>query len=216
LLAGHPEESRISMIRALEGYLNAQEQGVLMAGMTSLASLPIRINDMPAIPLGKLESAIYRDMRQRGTKLTIVDYLQLVTVEADSRAQEVARVSHCLQACARTMGRECGGLLVGISQLSRFEGLHPDLRHLKESGEIENDCDMALLLSNEGDGHGDVQRKRLRVGKQRNGPCRILHATFLGPCLRFENEVHGSNIEDYGQGEDDESDAQPRYGRRKK
>ena len=208
------QQSKMSFSDAMQGGLSQENQSRLLEGMERVAAMPIKIDDTPGIDVGRLRSVMTRDMRRRGTKMVCLDYIQIATAEAENRTQEVSKISGTLQHCARDLGRECGGFLVGVSQLSRGDYAHPELRNLRDSGSLEQDADMVIFVSDEGERtNDDVQRKRIQVAKQRNGPCHHFNAVFFGPCMRFENECDGG---DGSVEEESNSDSQPSYGRRRR
>jgi replicative DNA helicase len=207
------QQSRVCFTDALQGSLSQENQSKLMLGMEQVGAMPIKIDDTPGIDIGQMRAIVTRDMRRRGTKMVGFDYIQIATAEGENRQQEVSRISGTLQHCARDLGRETGGFLVGISQLSRGDYQHPELRHLRDSGSLEQDADIVIFVSDEGERtNDDAQMKRIQIGKQRNGPCHRFPAVFIGPYMRFENAAEGSEVVD----DDDGNDSQPSYGRRKK
>jgi replicative DNA helicase len=95
-----------------------------------------------------------------------------------------------LKAAARELGEICKGTLIAVSQLSRIPpGERPQLHHLRESGQIEQDADTVLLLSDQGNvelGQTLPWTKILDVAKQRNGPTGLVRFTFFPGVMGFE------------------------------
>jgi len=110
--------------------------------------------------------------------------------KADSRQQEISEISRSLKALAR----ELRVPLIAISQLSRAveqrSDHRPQLSDLRESGAIEQDADLVLLLLREEYYNPTEENKgmaELIIAKQRNGPVGTLNLAFLGEYMRFEN-----------------------------
>lgn len=129
-----------------------------------------------------------------GLKVVMVDYLQLVSTSnnKESREQQVAGISKGLKALAKELALP----VVVLSQLNRkaTDGA-PRLSELRESGSLEQDADVVLLLypeKQEQDGeHREVasETMNLDIAKQRNGPCQNIQLTFLRDITRFENST---------------------------
>jgi replicative DNA helicase len=118
--------------------------------------------------------------------LVVIDYLQLVQ-PADAREprqEQVAGISRRL----KLLARELAVPVVVMAQVNRAAEEHgrPQLRHLRESGAVEQDSDTVLLLHAE---PGDEGRVVVDVAKQRNGPTGEVPVTFLRQYQRFENHA---------------------------
>jgi replicative DNA helicase len=132
-------------------------------------------------------------MRQRNElKLVVVDYLQLMTSpkRTESRQQEVADLSRGLKLLAKEI--ECP--VVAVSQLNRGPEQRTDkkpaMSDLRESGSIEQDADMVILLHREAAYERDSPREGeadLIVAKHRNGPTDTIVVAFQGHFSRFQN-----------------------------
>lgn len=107
------------------------------------------------------------DIRARtligGYEIIIIDYLQLIAGQGATREAEVSRISREL----KTLGRSLGVTILALSQLSRSkDGQHPTMARLRESGQIEADADLILLLSIEDTARGS---RRLQIAKNKRG-----------------------------------------------
>lgn len=124
---------------------------------------------------------------ERAVGLVVVDYLQLVQVPGnDTRAQEIADVTRAMKQLAKDLG--CP--VVALSQLNRNaerDERPPRLADLRESGAIEQDSDVVLLIHRP-DPKDDTQRDII-IAKQRNGPTGTFTLAFNGKFCRFENLV---------------------------
>lgn len=175
-------------------YLSDEEwQNVLAAG-DEMAGTNIFIDDSSALKLRTLKTRARRLAHAQGVKLLIVDYLQLVQgTRGENRQQDVAEISRDLKALAG----EIGAPILALSQLNREaskERRHPSMADLRESGAIEQDADVILLLSPEDDTdpNADTTTTRVNVAKNRNGRTGRVHLTFRRDRMRFESCAFGS------------------------
>ena len=151
------------------------------------------IDETPAISLAELRGKARRLKARHDIKLVIVDYLQLMTASAlaakRGREQEVSEISRGLKALAK----ELHVPVVALAQLSRkAEGRQdgrPLLSDLRESGAIEQDADVVMMLHRDpaADMKAPTVPMELIVAKQRNGPTGVVELTFRRDVLRFEN-----------------------------
>ena len=182
--------AHVSLAKFRSGYLPWEERGRLQVAMSMISEWPIWIADPPSMRATEIRWKI-RTLAQRiKPTLVIVDYLQLLRAKAENRTQEVTEISIQLKAAARELGEICKGTLVAVSQLSRIPTNEmPQLHHLRESGQVEQDADVVLLLSDLDKverGQLKPSRKILDVAKQRNGPTGIVHFMFLPEVMGFE------------------------------
>jgi replicative DNA helicase len=153
---------------------------------------PILVDDSSNLTIMEMRAKARRIYARRKLGLIIVDYLQLVS-GSDPRApreQQVAEVSRGLKA----MAKELDLPVIVLSQLNRSsekENRTPRLSDLRESGSIEQDADVVLMLSRPKDADERFQTAAgaadLIIAKQRNGPVGDLKLTFLQEITRFEN-----------------------------
>jgi replicative DNA helicase len=158
-----------------------------------LNDAPLFIDETPAISLAELRGKARHLKLRNDIRLIIIDYLQLMTASATarnrSREQEVSEVSRGLKALAK----ELHVPVIALSQLSRKpEGRQdnrPILSDLRESGAIEQDADVVLLLHRPSDYNKEDRPNEADViiAKQRNGPTGDAHLAFFNDELRFEN-----------------------------
>lgn len=186
--------ARVNMKLLRDGMLsrNGEEQGRMLQAADELARAPFHIDDTSSATLSYIRSRARRVHAKRPLGLVIVDYLQLMGAAKGDlpREQQVAETSRGLKGLAK----ELNVPIIVISQLNRMsdkEKRAPRLSDLRESGSIEQDADVVLLLARNGE---DDQRFQvatdsadLIVAKQRNGPVGDLRLTFLRDITRFEN-----------------------------
>jgi len=157
-----------------------------------LKDAPLYIDDTPALRVIDLRAKARRLLAHHHVELIIVDYLQLMSSPgAESRQVEVAGISRGLKALAR----ELGVPVLAVAQLRRESEEHkrPRLSDLRESGAIEQDADVVLLLHREAMRHtpGTKEHEQARgtaeliIAKQRNGPTDTLRLTWQRRYTRF-------------------------------
>lgn len=148
------------------------------------------IADLPAANVSQLASLARRHKARRGMGLLVVDYLQLVDGQrqrGESREQEVARVSRRL----KSLAKELGVPAVVLAQLNRQtesrDKHRPRLSDLRESGQIEQDADVVLLLHRPEyyDPNDQPGVAELHVAKNRNGATGMVRLTFERHLTRF-------------------------------
>lgn len=184
--------SRVNIHRIRTGFLGESDFPHLVAAAGRLASAPIFVDDTPGINVMELRAKARRLKAKNDIKLIIVDYLQLmqsVSRRAENRQQEIAEISRAFKGLARELSIP----VILISQLNRAvegrEGHRPQLSDLRESGAIEQDADMVILLlrkeyydPEDSPGVADVI-----IAKQRNGPTGDMKLRFFGEFTRFED-----------------------------
>lgn len=177
--------------------------------LDDLSRTPIYIDDQPGNTIMKMRSAARKLKIEKGLKMLVVDYLQLMAPSTartnDSTVQQITEISRGL----KHLARELNIPVIALSQLSRAietRGGKPKLSDLRDSGSIEQDADLVMFIhSNEEDIRDengkvkDVQRKELIIAKHRNGP---LGQAVLDYHTRFNTfvEIDYSN---YGKIDED-------------
>ncbi len=144
------EESRVASDRIRRGEIGQRDFDKFVAVSRELASLPLFIDDTPAITLSAMRTRCRRLKRTRGLNLIVVDYLQLMRpsagVKHENRVQEVSQITQGLKALAK----ELAVPVLALSQLSRSvesrEDKRPQLSDLRESGSIEQDADAVMFI----------------------------------------------------------------------
>lgn len=178
------------------GKLGDNQFSNLSLAMGDLSESEIYIDDTPGLGLLELRAKARRLKLQHDIQLIIIDYLQLMEArKAENRQQEISSISRGLKALAR----ELEVPVIAVSQLNRSvetrEGHTPRMSDLRESGSIEQDADVIILLHRE-DYYDQTKRSRevdLNIAKQRNGPTGKITLTFLREILRFENFQHNTS-----------------------
>ncbi len=166
-----------------------------------LSELPVYVDDTPGLTVLMLRAKARRMVKQYGIKCIVIDYLQLMGAPGaarEGRQQEVSAISRGVKALAR----ELSVPVVCLSQLNRSaeqrEGHRPRMADLRETGSIEQDADVIILLHREAYYHqGDegwlaenatrINEAELIVAKQRNGPTGTVQLTWDSSTTRFKN-----------------------------
>jgi replicative DNA helicase len=133
--------------------------------------------------------------RQRGLKLVVVDYMQLMQARTrENRQQEIAEISLNLKGLAR----ELDVPVIAVSQLNRAlesrGDRRPQLGDLRESGAIEQDADVVLMIYRDEYYNPQTDQKGMAdiiIAKQRAGPTGVVKTTFAAEYTRFDNLPHG-------------------------
>lgn len=189
-------EGQINSERLRTGFLAHEEFPKLQRAAGMLSQAPIYIDDTPNIGVLELRSKARRHAAQRGCDLIIIDYLQLMSSpgRVENRQAEIAEISRSVKGIAR----ELRVPVIALSQLSREaekddQGM-PKLFHLRESGAIEQDADVVMMLSRvpSSESEGNDNLIRLNIAKQRNGPTGHFDLLFDRPIQRFKSLVHGA------------------------
>jgi replicative DNA helicase len=186
--------ARVNMKLLRDGLLskNGDEQNRLLQAADEFAKAPIFIDDSSAISIMQLRAKARRIHSRHPLGFIMVDYLQLLspTDPKVPREQQVAEASRGLKAIAK----ELDVPVLVLSQLNRSsekDNRTPKLSDLRESGSIEQDADVVLMLARPRDADEKFQvaadSAELIVAKQRNGPVGELKLTFLRDITRFEN-----------------------------
>ncbi len=188
--------ARVNMKLLRDGLLskNGEEQQRLLEAADEFTKSPIYIDDSSHLTIMELRAKSRRLASRRKLGFIIVDYLQLLspTDPRVPREQQVAEISRGLKALAK----ELDVPVLVLSQLNRAsekENRSPKLSDLRESGSIEQDADVVLMLARPRDADEKFQvasdSAELIVAKQRNGPVGELKLTFLRDITRFENHT---------------------------
>ena len=151
--------------------------------------MPLEIIDRAALSIDEMRSICDIKKRSEDIGLIIVDYLQLMTSPAMIREQEISQISRGLKALAK----EIGCPVIALAQINRGveqrANKRPLLSDLRESGAIEQDADVVMMLYREYayDEHASETDMEIIVTKNRHGECKTAHVEFLGSCQRISD-----------------------------
>ena len=204
--------ARVDMGRLRRGQLNDREIALLHGAHDEMRQTPIFVDDSPGMSVMEVRAKSRRLKMLHDIQVIFVDYLQLMHDPAtarESRQQEISAISRGLKALARELNIP----VVALAQLNRqVEGRstnRPRMSDLRESGAIEQDADVIMLLHREeyyldkkgGDGQAIDPSVRggaeIIIDKQRNGPTGVVQLHFTAQYARFDNATAGY-IDDQG------------------
>src|SRR4051812_38270222 len=177
-----------------KGMLQAHEYAHLANVVGELAKAPIWVDDAPGLTPLELRAKARRLKLQHDIKCIMVDYMQLMDNPGpESRQQQISEISRAIKAVAR----ELAVPVLALSQLNRQsegrDGHRPRMSDLRESGSIEQDADVIMLLHREDYyrmSEPDFQPDNIAeviIAKQRNGPTGTVKLLFQNKTTRFEN-----------------------------
>ncbi len=184
---------RIDQTRMRTGDMHDDDWPRFTSAVSQLKDKTLFIDDSPALTPNEMRTRARRIAREAGgLKLIVVDYLQLMrgNEKADNRTGEISEISRSLKAIAKEM--KCP--LIAGSQLNR--GLEsrndkrPLMSDLRESGAIEQDADLILMIYRDevyNPESPDKGTAEIIIGKQRNGPIGKVRLAFIGNLTKFEN-----------------------------
>ncbi len=174
------------------GFLSQTDWPKLVDAAQKLSEAPIFIDDTPSISALELRAKCRRLKAKHDIQMVIIDYLQLMrgSYRSESRQQEISEISRSIKALARELSIP----IIAISQLSRAaeqrEDHRPRLSDLRESGAIEQDADIVMLLFRE-EYYNPTEENtgvaEVIVAKQRNGPTGTIKMAFLKEYTKFSN-----------------------------
>jgi replicative DNA helicase len=174
-----------------QGVQNGMDLARIAAGVYEVESADISVDDTPSATPGELRSKCRRLLSDKGVDLIIVDYLQLMSPDRVSkdgnRVSDVSDISRGL----KMLARELNVPVIALSQLSRSseyrESGEPRLSDLRDSGAIEQDADVVLMLWKKGDvAFDDIDETvYAKIAKHRNGPTGLAELQFHRPTAKF-------------------------------
>lgn len=184
--------ARVSMVRLRDGISSAEERQRLLQAADELSKAPLWIDDSGSLNLLEVRAKSRRLHTKHTLGMIVVDYLQLLSgVDSSvSREQQIAELSRGLKG----MAKELNLPVLVLSQLNREsekEKRAPRLSDLRESGSIEQDADVVLMLARPKDAGDEfsvaADHADLIIAKQRNGAVGTVPLTFIREITRFEN-----------------------------
>jgi replicative DNA helicase len=183
-------EAKVPMNLMRTGQLSDDDWGRLAKRMGEVADAPLFIDDSPNMSLMEIRAKCRRLKQRHDLRMVVIDYLQLMSSpkRVENRQQEVSEMSRSL----KLLAKELGVPVVALSQLNRGpeqrQDKKPMLSDLRESGSIEQDADVVILLHREDAYERESPRAGeadLIVAKHRNGPTATVTVAFQGHYSRF-------------------------------
>jgi replicative DNA helicase len=191
-------EADVDAKKVRDGYASKEAIGRLVLAQTTIAGTNFFIDDSAGLTVPMMRAKAQRLKREKGLDLLIVDYLQLMAGHGrfDNRTQEVSQISRGL----KLLAKELRVPVMALSQLSRQpeqrkgEQRKPQLSDLRDSGSLEQDADVVIMLYREELYDRNTERKGIAdaiIAKQRNGPTGDFELVFLPDHMTFRNYAPG-------------------------
>ncbi|MCM1970907.1 MULTISPECIES: replicative DNA helicase [Streptomyces] len=185
-------EARVALHHMRSGTMTDEDWTRLARRMPEVSAAPLYIDDSPNLSMMEIRAKCRRLKQRNDIKLVIIDYLQLMqsggSKRSESRQQEVSDMSRNL----KLLAKELEVPVIALSQLNRGPEQRTDKKpmvsDLRESGSIEQDADMVILLHREDAYEKESPRAGeadIIVGKHRNGPTATITVAFQGHYSRF-------------------------------
>ncbi|MFJ8645253.1 replicative DNA helicase [Streptomyces sp. NPDC093546] len=185
-------EARVALHHMRSGTMTDEDWTRLARRMPDVSQAPLYIDDSPNLSMMEIRAKCRRLKQRNNLKLVVIDYLQLMqsggSKRAESRQQEVSDMSRNLKLLAKELELP----VIALSQLNRGPEQRTDKKpmvsDLRESGSIEQDADMVILLHREDAYEKESPRAGeadLIVAKHRNGPTATITVAFQGHYSRF-------------------------------
>jgi replicative DNA helicase len=192
-------EAQIDSHRLMSGAIGQKDYGRISHALETLSAMKLFIDDTASIGVLEMRAKARRLKGEHGLSLVIVDYIQLMTGRGrfENRTLELGAISRSLKGLAK----EINVPIVVLSQLSRApesrSDHRPQLSDLRESGALEQDADLVVLIYrddvyNKDPNNPDAGTAELIVAKQRNGPTGVVRLAFLREQTRFANLAAGA------------------------
>ena len=191
--------SYVELSNIIAGHISEDEWNQLFVRMEELKELDLYIDDTASISLTELRAKAKRKKQESGLDMIVIDYLQLMTTDSkrvENRQQEISTISRGLKALAKELNIP----ILSLSQLSRKteerSDKKPMLSDLRESGAIEQDADVVMMLYREDyyDKESDQQNNlEVIIGKHRNGPTGSVNLYFVKEYTLFKDILYGDS-----------------------
>ncbi|MEU0497937.1 replicative DNA helicase [Mycobacterium sp. NPDC006124] len=191
-------EAKIKLASMRSGKMSDDDWTRLARKMSDISEAPLYIDDSPNLTMMEIRAKARRLAQKTDLKLVVVDYMQLMTSgkKVESRQQEVSEFSRTL----KLLAKELDVPVVAISQLNRGPEQRTDKRpmvsDLRESGSIEQDSDVVMLLHRPSaieHNHPQAGEAEIIIGKHRAGPCRSITVAEQLHMSRFANMARGGH-----------------------
>ncbi len=192
-------EAQIDSHRLMSGAIGQKDYGRISHALETLSAMRLFIDDTANVGVLEMRAKSRRLQAEHGLNLLVLDYIQLMTARGrhENRTLELASISRSLKGLAKELNIP----IVVLSQLSRAPEARadhrPQLSDLRESGALEQDADVVILIYrddayNRDPNNPDAGIAELILAKQRNGPTGIVRLAFLREQTRFASLAPGA------------------------
>lgn len=194
-------KARLDLKKLREGFFNTEQMRALDEVYSQYKASPLFIDDTGGQTIQEIRAKARHLKAKQGLRMVVIDYIQLIesTDGNPNREQQIAGVSRAVKAMAKEL-RVPVILLAQLNRKSEDEARHPRLSDLRESGSIEQDADVVILISRQNPGsdikeeEGLATVKRLfLIAKNRGGQTGDFIGTeFVRHLTRFQDPIHGA------------------------
>lgn len=183
-------EGEIPLSALISGDIRQNQWERISKTLARIAEGPLYVDDSPNLTMMEIRAKSRRMRQQHGIELIVIDYLQLLTSGGrtpESRQQEVSEFSRSI----KLLAKELDVPIIAIAQLNRNPEQRndktPQVSDLRESGSLEQDADVVMLINRPQaeDGSLDMPPAEVIVGKNRSGPTAKIELAFQGNYTRF-------------------------------
>ncbi|MDO5025197.1 MAG: replicative DNA helicase [Trueperella sp.] len=186
-------EAEVFLSKIKNGDINQDQWNRIARTLERIQQAPLFLDDSPNLTMMEIRAKARRLRQQHGIELIVIDYLQLLTSGGrtpESRQQEVSEFSRSI----KLLAKELNIPIIAVAQLNRDperrESKVPQVSDLRESGSLEQDADVVLLINNRKDADDsspDVPPAEIIVGKNRSGPTGKVELVWQGHFTKFAN-----------------------------
>ena len=184
-------ESRVFLDRMIKGEMEPDDWQRIASTLDRISDAPFIVDDSPNLTLSEIRAKSRRMKQQHDIQLIVIDYLQLLTSGSksiESRQQEVSDFSRSI----KLLAKELEVPIIAVAQLNRDpekrNDKKPMVSDLRESGSLEQDADVVLLIHRDEMYNQDSEKAGMAeviIGKQRSGPTGVVELAFQGHFARF-------------------------------
>jgi replicative DNA helicase len=183
-------ESSVLLGKMRKGTLDTNDWMKINSVIDRINEAPLIIDDSPNLTLMEIRAKARRIKQQHGLDMVVIDYLQLMTTgkaKSESRQQDVSEMSRAL----KLLAKELEIPVIALSQLNRGpeqrSDKRPQLSDLRESGSIEQDADLVILLHRDTQDEESKGEADMIIAKHRNGQTPTIRLLFHGHLAKFGN-----------------------------
>lgn len=185
-------EGSVFLNKLIRGDIDQKGWETIASTIERIGDAPLFIDDSPNLTMSEIRAKARRLRQQEGIELIVIDYLQLLTSGGrtpESRQQEVSEFSRSI----KLLAKELEIPIIAISQLNRDperrNDKRPQVSDLRESGSLEQDADVVILINRPDAEEAGMEAppSEVIIGKHRSGPTGTVELAFQGHFARFSN-----------------------------
>lgn len=191
---------RIELTKIIRGGMTEDDHSRMTGAMRRLYDMQLYVDDQPALRISDIRARVQAVRRKQPVSLVVVDYLQLMTGDGSNRNAEIEQISRGLKALAK----EIGAPVIALSQLSREcekrPNKRPMLSDLRDSGAIEQDADIVMMIYRDEVYNPDSPDKgtaEVLIRKNRQGRTGDVRLTWCGEYTSFADCAYQEPRSDY-------------------